>query len=284
MSKVSAILVAGATSFMLSACADDFNVKEITSGGFGFKDSYDTASATQPMGSDFNRNLYSGYMDLAAAERSEYDWRDSGYFSSKALSAAQDQTVTPDSIASRDLPEESVAELAGAHAQLTAALQGGAATRAPSDAAKAQVSFDCWIQEQEENHQPEDWLACRESFNQAMARLKGVGGNNYVVFFDFDSMKVDRQAEQVIMDAASAAKLTGGKILVSGHADRAGDAAYNMALSQRRVEAVREMLLSAGIKLESISTTQYGESQPRLATGENEPAKENRRVEISLFE
>ena len=187
MSKVSAILVAGATSFMLSACADDFNVKEITSGGFGFKDSYDTASATQPMGSDFNKNLYSGYMDLAAAERSEYDWRDSGYFSSKALSAAQDQTVTPDSIASRDLPEESVAELAGAHAQLTAALQGGAATRAPSDAAKAQVSFDCWIQEQEENHQPEDWLACRESFNQAMARLKGVGGNNYVVFFDFDS-------------------------------------------------------------------------------------------------
>ena len=44
------------------------------------------------------------------------------------------------------------------------------------------------------------------------------------------------------------------------------------------------MLLSAGIKLESISTTQYGETKPMLATGDNEPAKENRRVEISLFE
>ncbi len=284
MSKISAFLVVGGAALMLSACADDGRFADMTAGGFGLKDDYETASATMPAGSDFNKNLHSGYMELATAERQEYDWRDSSYFSSKALAAAKGETVLPDSLGSRKLPKESVAELSGAHAQLTAALQGGAAVRAPADAARAQVSFDCWMQEQEENHQPSDWAACRDVFNQAMARLKGAPQDRYVIFFDFDSMKIDSQAEQLIMAAATAAKLTGGKLLVSGHADRAGDESYNMALSQRRVQAVRDMLMSAGIKLESISTTQYGETQPMLATDDNQPARQNRRVEINLFQ
>jgi outer membrane cobalamin receptor len=63
----------------------------------------------------------------------------------------------------------------------------------------------------------------------------------YLVFFDFDSSAVTPEAAGIIGTAATNAKATGSSMIeVTGHADRSGPADYNMGLSMRRAEAVRE--------------------------------------------
>ena len=58
--------------------------------------------------------------------------------------------------------------LSAARERLVAALAGGAADKDPANAARAQVMFDCWMQEQEENFQPAHIAACRDGFTDAM--------------------------------------------------------------------------------------------------------------------
>lgn len=50
----------------------------------------------------------------------------------------------------------------------------GAREVAPMQAAQAQVSFDCWIEQQEENWQTEDILSCKSSFMEAIDSLEGM--------------------------------------------------------------------------------------------------------------
>ncbi|MDH3472259.1 MAG: OmpA family protein [Rhodospirillales bacterium] len=259
----------------VSACAEF--------GGYGYKTAEVEASRLQA--SEFNRNLYRDYLDLADAERAEYDWKDAHYFAGKALAAAQDEEVGPESIYERRLPAGSVAELRGARNRLVEALDRGAAVKAPGPAAAAQTGFDCWLQEQEEDHQPDDIAACRETFELAMAQVDEALGPRYTVYFDFDSAKLSGDAEQVLKQVAEAAKASkDAAVLISGHADRAGSEAYNLALSQRRVSAIRRLLLSAGVKAEQIGTAEYGETAPAVHTLDATPEARNRRVEINVVQ
>src|SRR5690606_15451137 len=67
---------------------------------------------------------------------------------------------------------DKVNELATSRTRLMAAMAGGAAEKKPFDAATAQASFDCWMEQQEENFQPAHIAACRDDFMTAMARLE----------------------------------------------------------------------------------------------------------------
>ncbi len=68
--------------------------------------------------------------------------------------------------------------------------------------------------------------------------------------------------------------------LIEGHTDSVGTAEFNMYLSQRRAEAVRDALLKRGISAERITTKGYGESYPVASNGTAEGRQLNRRVEI----
>ena len=70
----------------------------------------------------------------------------------KSLAAAEGQEVGPDALYDRSIPASKRDELVQARKKLTTAISAGGRTRAPEDSAMAQTSFDCWIQEQEENH------------------------------------------------------------------------------------------------------------------------------------
>jgi outer membrane protein OmpA-like peptidoglycan-associated protein len=72
------------------------------------------------------------------------------------------------------------------------------------------------------------------------------------------------------------------QIVVKGHTDSRGSEAYNMQLSQRRAEAVKNALIQAGVSPTRVSPVGYGESQPLVS--ENTPAawQQNRRVEIEV--
>jgi outer membrane protein OmpA-like peptidoglycan-associated protein len=105
----------------------------------------------------------------------------------------------------------------------------------------------------------------------------------YIVFFDFDRANLTAQALTTIRQAAAAAK-AGNKtrIGVTGHADRSGGDVYNMALSLRRANAVKDQLVREGIPAAGITVVGRGESQPLVPTADGVREPQNRRVEIVL--
>ena len=108
-------------------------------------------------------------------------------------------------------------------------------------------------------------------------------GKAYMVFFDFDRSTITATAATTIKQAAADAK-AGQKtrIGVTGHADRSGSDAYNMALSLRRANAVKDQLVREGIPAANITVVGRGESQPLVQTADGVREPQNRRVEIVL--
>ncbi len=106
---------------------------------------------------------------------------------------------------------------------------------------------------------------------------------NFLVFFEFAKSDVTPEANRVIIQAADSAKAGNvTRINVTGHADRAGSAAYNQALSRRRASAVMDALVRRGISRNQIFVFARGESQPLVATRDGVREAQNRRVEIVL--
>ncbi|HET7230660.1 MAG TPA: OmpA family protein, partial [Longimicrobium sp.] len=74
----------------------------------------------------------------------------------------------------------------------------------------------------------------------------------------------------------------GVRIRIEGHADQRGSTEYNLALGQRRAEAVRAYLVNLGIDGSRLATTSYGKERP-LVEGDDEDAwARNRRAEFSV--
>jgi OOP family OmpA-OmpF porin len=71
-----------------------------------------------------------------------------------------------------------------------------------------------------------------------------------------------------------------GPIEVAGHADSTGPAEYNMGLSLRRANAVRDYLVSKGVAADRLVVRGYGESQPTATNETREGRAKNRRVEL----
>jgi outer membrane protein OmpA-like peptidoglycan-associated protein len=85
------------------------------------------------------------------------------------------------------------------------------------------------------------------------------------VHFEFNKDKI-RTNQQTIIDEnvqlAHQATEQGKKIVVEGHCDQLGSAAYNLALSQRRAQAIKEKMVNAGIAENDIKTIGYGQERP----------------------
>lgn len=244
-------------------------------------------------GTPFNQALFAEYRELTLFEADQmYDWPDAGLFARKAMAAANNDVVLPEELGNWDLPDEHVGELTEARGRLLAALEATARVQAPIEAAHAQGRFDCWVEQQEENHQPDHIAACREGFYAAMEALEAAmqptptpmgAPEPYIVFFAFDSAEIDSSGMGIVDDAVAAAQRMGIiDFSVTGHADRAGSEAYNLALSLRRANAVRDALVARGILSQNISVAGRGEAEPAVPTpdGVREPA--NRRVEIII--
>jgi outer membrane protein OmpA-like peptidoglycan-associated protein len=106
---------------------------------------------------------------------------------------------------------------------------------------------------------------------------------SFIVFFDFDKSDLTPAAQDTIRKAAAAYRTKGGaQIKTSGHTDRSGTEAYNMALSLRRANAVKAMLVREGVAETDISVVGLGESHPMVPTADGVREAQNRRVEIAL--
>jgi len=101
------------------------------------------------------------------------------------------------------------------------------------------------------------------------------------VHFDFDKSDIRPDAEEVLQRKVSVLReYTGVTLNIEGHCDERGSNEYNLALGQRRAEAVRRYLMSYGIDQSRFGTISYGEERP-LARASNEDAwAQNRRAEF----
>ncbi len=252
------------------------------------------AKRVQPSGSEFSQNLSKGYLELSQAEYDEGDYRDSDNFARRARSTARNQAVGPEELTTRKLPAANVGELSDARSKLVAALDLGVADRDPVNAAKAQVMFDCWMQEQEENRQPSDIAGCKSGYQAAMAGLAptiaaltapppAVQPARFVVYFDSNKAEINAAAQAVLDEAkAAVAKIGGGVIKVSGNADRVGSDAYNEMLSKARADAVAKIIAAPGVPVKAVLTEAHGERQPAVTTADGVAEPRNRRVEILI--
>jgi peptidoglycan-associated lipoprotein len=101
-----------------------------------------------------------------------------------------------------------------------------------------------------------------------------------VVYFDFDQYTLTAESRAVLL--AHADKLKGASVAVrlEGHADERGSREYNMALGEKRANAVRDFFVTQGVNGSSLEVVSFGEEQP-VATGSDESSyAQNRRVEV----
>ena len=106
---------------------------------------------------------------------------------------------------------------------------------------------------------------------------------SFMVFFDWDRSNLSQQALATIQQAANAYKAKGNaRITATGHTDRSGPESYNMALSLRRANAVKDALVRDGVPAAAIAIIGKGETQPLVPTADGVREPQNRRVEILL--
>jgi opacity protein-like surface antigen/outer membrane protein OmpA-like peptidoglycan-associated protein len=106
---------------------------------------------------------------------------------------------------------------------------------------------------------------------------------HFIVFFGYNKCNITAEADQVLSEAASAAKSTGSAhIDIVGHTDTSGSAKYNQKLSECRANAAKSNLVGKGIAAGSISTMGKGETELMVQTGDGVKEPQNRRATIDL--
>jgi outer membrane protein OmpA-like peptidoglycan-associated protein len=112
------------------------------------------------------------------------------------------------------------------------------------------------------------------------------------VLFDFDKWDIKPEAEETLLKLATGIKETNKKnVLIEGHTDSKGSDSYNLELSQKRADSVRDWFISkGGITEVQFQTKGYGESTPVASntkqdgSDNSEGRAQNRRVEIKILD
>jgi outer membrane protein OmpA-like peptidoglycan-associated protein len=103
--------------------------------------------------------------------------------------------------------------------------------------------------------------------------------------FDFDKANIKPEYRDILNRIAGIMMtLNGYTVAVYGYTDDIGTQAYNLQLSQRRAEAVRDFLVQAGISAALMSTKGFGKSDPRVPGDSEQARAANRRVEIAIVD
>lgn len=258
-----------------------------------------SAQARAPQNpANFRQGLAMEYASLASTMSTtpmttqSGNWVDADYFSRKGLKADQGGAVLPENNSNWLVPLESPngfrTELADGRKRLVTALDAGGRERAPAIAARAQVRYDCWVEQMERDWQIGSKGTCRSEFLAALGELEGVpkvaaAARGYNVFFDFDLSMLTPEGRRIVDAAAVAARDDGSvQITLLGKADLSGTDPYNMSLSERRADTVRNTLLAEGVTSDRIGTRWVGDREPPVPTESGVREPRNRVVEITI--
>ena len=103
------------------------------------------------------------------------------------------------------------------------------------------------------------------------------------VHFDFDRYTLRPEAVRVLQQAVTAMKENATlRLTLEGHTCNIGTAEYNLALGERRAQAVREYLTSNGVTADRLQTVSYGEERPKHDNSREETRRLNRRAALTV--
>jgi peptidoglycan-associated lipoprotein len=97
------------------------------------------------------------------------------------------------------------------------------------------------------------------------------------VFFATNKSTLTTAAKQTLSKQAAYIKSSKIAVLVEGHADERGTREYNLALGERRANAVRDYLMSLGVKAGDVSVISYGKERPVNSESSKLAWSQNRR-------
>ena len=127
--------------------------------------------------------------------------------------------------------------------------------------------------------QAEQQAAAAAAAEQQRVRDAAAAFGN-VFYFDFDSYTLRPEAIEALDAHIAALQGSDQSVRLEGHTDERGTREYNMALGERRANAVRDYMVVNGIQSYRIETVSYGEERP-IAYGSGESNwSQNRRVEL----
>ena len=311
MKKLHSALLPMAGIILLSGCSviDSFNEVE-------------SLNAATPIGSPFTQALAEEYRIFSNAQLdTHFDYPDALYFARKGLAAAAGDTVMPEPVSDWNVSSQYAPELQAARQSFLDLINVGASETAPALTASVQVSYDCWIEFQEERWRDGTEIPCKVKFMNSLAELQALvtvpppvedivestlatpiapafdsevfdidpaepmAPENalYLVFFDWNSAKLGSSALGVI-DAAAAelAQSPASTMSVIGHTDTSGPKAFNQRLALKRAKAAKDALVGKGVDPSVIGIDAKGEDDLLVPTPDNVREPANRRVNISF--
>ena len=98
------------------------------------------------------------------------------------------------------------------------------------------------------------------------------------VFFNYDSSELDSDAQELLQDQVAWLKqYSDVSVIIEGHCDERGTREYNLALGEKRAQAVKNYLISLGISSDRVSTISYGKERPAVVGSNDGAWAQNRR-------
>ncbi len=102
-----------------------------------------------------------------------------------------------------------------------------------------------------------------------------------VIYFDIDSYVIKPEFQQIIASQARVIKSQPArKVAIEGHTDETGGREYNLALGQKRAEAVASALALLGVPHNQMEAVSFGKEKPAVVGGGEAAYSRNRRAEI----
>ncbi|NWG45482.1 MAG: OmpA family protein [Alphaproteobacteria bacterium] len=244
-------------------------------------------------GDDFVANLAKEYQRRTKVERDvDYEWRHAGRLAQKGMAAAAGERVQPWDPADWNVAPEDMGDLQAARTRLMTALNSDAPTYEPVYCAQAQVYYDGWLEQANDNDfgpgfvgpvQPNYVAAERAAFEEVMPKCEGLTKPvDFTIYFGWDRFDLTAEANRVIGEIVNFVGGLGRKpnVGVAGHTDTSGSARYNEKLACKRSDAVSGALKSGGVNV--TSTECFGETRPAVPTGDGVREPLNRRAVVTL--
>ena len=124
-------------------------------------------------------------------------------------------------------------------------------------------------------------MASAADIARAQSRTEDILAVSLIVFAPDSDQLTEAAKTSVVKIGETLREVPAVLVVVEGHTDTNGAAAKNLALSQRRAERVRTVLISSGVSPDRVTATGYGSSQPLVSNDTVKNRAKNRRIEIS---
>jgi peptidoglycan-associated lipoprotein len=125
-----------------------------------------------------------------------------------------------------------------------------------------------------------EWTEAPEPERPAAEPVRTTEVELETIYFDFDRYDIRADARPVLRTNAAVIADASGKVTIEGHCDERGSAEYNLALGERRANAVKRYLVDLGVSSSKLRTVSFGEERPAVQGHDESAWRYNRRADF----